>query len=470
MFAWQPAFMGWPDAKSYIDVSQGELFGNVLRPAGYPLFLRGLYEIAESIALVVIVNHLLGLATAVLLYLAVARAGGPRWLGLIPAGIVALGGDQMFLEHSPLTEAPFTFLVALSVYAAARTIDKPSIAWPMVAGIAIACAASVRVVGLAVLPVLLLWFLIASRGTLRRRLATTAVAAVGAGAILGTYLVAEYRAVGEVGMSRNGGFHLYGRAAPFADCTKFTPPPGTEPLCETTSRSERPIVDAYVFNYWFSPGVRWFNSPFYATPEASDAVASWAIEAIKAQPLDYLEEVGAGMLRYVAPENEWLHGYGGGPGYEALVGRNVLLNPTFQRHALSSLGQYYGWRQPGFKKEAGLLSALHTWESATRVQGPLFVLLALLSTLGPLLAGGRRAGSAALLFTLVAWTLLTVPVATLEFSSRTAVPGFGFLAAAGAVGGLVVVRRFRARRRKGAEAPEAVSPERRRQFEPRTAG
>jgi hypothetical protein len=470
MVAWQPAFMGWPDAKSYIDVSQGELFGNVLRPAGYPLFLRGLYEVAESIALVVIVNHLLGLATAVLLYLAVVRAGGPRWLGLVPAGIVALGGDQMFLEHSPLTEAPFTFLVALAVYAAARTIDKPSWTWPAVAGIAIACASTVRVVGLAVIPVLLLWFLVASRGTLRRRAATMAVAAAGALAILGTYLIAEYRAVGDVGMSRNGGFHLYGRVAPFADCTKFTPPAGTEPLCETTPRSERPIVDAYVFNYWFSPGVRWFNSPFYATPEASDAVAAWAWQAIQAQPLDYIEEVGAGMLRYVAPENDWLHGYGGGPGYDALVGRNILFNPTFQRHALSSLGQYYGWHQPGFRRRPELLSVLRAEERVTRVQGPWFVLLAVLSALGPLLARTRRAGSAALLFTLVAWTLLTVPVATLEFSSRTAVPGFGFLGAAGAVGGMVVVRRWRARRRRGAEAPEAVSAERRRQFEPRPAG
>ena len=39
MAAWSPAFMGWPDAKSYIDVSHGELFGNPLRPAGYPIFL-----------------------------------------------------------------------------------------------------------------------------------------------------------------------------------------------------------------------------------------------------------------------------------------------------------------------------------------------------------------------------------------------------------------------------------------------
>ena len=41
MFAWQPAFMGWPDAKSYIDVSQGELFGNVLRPVAQAMLTYG---------------------------------------------------------------------------------------------------------------------------------------------------------------------------------------------------------------------------------------------------------------------------------------------------------------------------------------------------------------------------------------------------------------------------------------------
>jgi hypothetical protein len=359
----------------------------------------------------------------------------------------------MFLEHSPLSETLFTFLIALGVYAAARTIDKPSFTWAAVAGVALACSASVRVVGLAVIPVVLLWFVVASSGTWRRRLAHTSAAAAGALAILGTYWIAEYRSVGEVGMSRNGGFHLYGRVAPFADCTKFTPPPGTEPLCEKTRREQRPIVDAYVFNYWYSPGVRVFNSPFYATSEASDAVAAWAWEAIKAQPLDYVEEVGAGMLRYVAPENEWLHGYGGGPGYDALVGRNVLFNPVFQRHALSSLGQYYGWREPGFRHNPGLLNGLRSWEKYTRIQGPIFVVLALLSALGPLLNRRGPPGSAALLFTLVAWTILTVPVATLEFSARTAVPGFGFLAAAGAVGGLVVARRWRARHAVGGRKP-----------------
>src|SRR3954447_8221996 len=77
MAAWSPAFMGWPDAKSYIDVSHGELFGNPLRPAGYPLFLVVLNAIWTNIHFVVAGNHLLGLATAVILYATVVRARGP---------------------------------------------------------------------------------------------------------------------------------------------------------------------------------------------------------------------------------------------------------------------------------------------------------------------------------------------------------------------------------------------------------
>lgn len=446
MTAWSPAFMGWPDAKSYIDVSQGELFGNPLRPAGYPLFLRGVNAIWTDIHFVVVVNHLLGLATAVVLYATVVRAGGPRWLGLVPAAVVSLGGTQMFLEHSVLSEPLFTFLTAVGVYAAVRcTSERPRWAlWPLAAGVALACSASVRVVGLATIPIVCLWIAAAADGALRRRVASAAAAAMSALVVLSAYWIAEYSTVGAVGMSRNGDYHLYGRVAPFADCSKFTPPRGTEVLCETTPRSERPIVDAYIFSYWHSPAVRAFNSPFDATPEASAQVGDWARTVLLAQPLDYLEEVGAGMLRYVAPESDLLHSYGGGPGYEALTGRNILLNPNFQSHAIDSLQRYYGWSESDYEKRPGVLSVLRGYERVTRVQGPLFVALALLSVLGPLLARGKQRRIAWLL-ALVAWCLMTAPVATLEFSARTAVPGFGFLAASAAVGGLATARKVAGR-------------------------
>ena len=466
MTAWSPAFMGWPDAKSYIDVSQGELFGNPLRPAGYPLFLRGVNAIWTDIHFVVVVNHLLGLATAVVLYATVVRASGPRWLGLVPAAVVALGGTQMFLEHSVLSEPLFTFLTAVGVYAAVRCASERTrwALWPALAGAALACSASVRVVGLATIPVACLWLGAASSGALRRRIASAGVAAVGALAVLSAYWIAEYSTVGAVGMSRNGDYHLYGRVAPFADCSKFTPPAGTEVLCESTPRSERPIVDAYIFSYWHSPAVRAFNSPFDATPEASAKVGAWARAVVVGQPIDYLEEVGAGMLRYVAPESDALHAYGGGPGYDALTGRNILLNPYFRSHAIDSLQRYYGWSESDYEQRPGVLSVLRGYEWATRVRGPLFLVLAALSVAGPLLARGadRRV---AWLLALVAWCLLTAPVASLEFSARTAVPAFGFLAASAAVGGLATARKVAARRSQAARR----GPHRR-GLEPKTTG
>src|SRR5215208_4947779 len=161
-------------------------------------------------------------------------------------------------------------------------------------------------------------------------------------------------------------------------------------LCETTPRSERPITDAYIFSYWHSPAVRSFNDPFNASPEASARLGSWARAAIVGQPLDYMREVGAGMLRHVAPESDWLHGYGGGPGYEALTGRNILLNPNFQSHAIDSLQRYYGWHESDYAKHGGLLSVLRHYEKFTRIQGIIFVALALASFAGPFVSRGRE--------------------------------------------------------------------------------
>src|SRR4051812_36447485 len=247
MVAWSPAFMGWPDAKSYLDVAHGELFSNVLRPAGYPMFLRVLDAVHPSLGLVVLANHALGLGTAVLLFAAVARAGAPPLLGVLPAAIVALCGDVAFLEHAPLSEPLFTFLVALAAYAAVRTQERSGVGWPVVAGLALGYATTVRVVGAVLLPVFALWLLSAAHGPLRRRARTAGIGAAAALALLGAYAAAEYASIGSLGLSRHGDWHLYARVAGFADCSRFDPPAGTTVLCERTPRGERGTVDQYLF-------------------------------------------------------------------------------------------------------------------------------------------------------------------------------------------------------------------------------
>ena len=424
--------MGWPDAASYMDVSQGELFSSTLRPAGYPLLLKGLYALAPTLSLVVFVHHMLGLASAALLYLAVAWSGAPRLLGLVPAAILALGGDFMFLEHSPISESPFIFLVAAALYAGIRAQEGKSLRWAALCGLAFALAASVRVVGGPLLVVVGLWALGSSGLASRRRLCVLAVGAAGAAAVLVPYYVAEYAAVGDTGLSRNGVWNVYGRVAPFADCSKFTPPPGTERLCESTSRPRRPFTYQYTFNWYYSPAVRYFGNPHSATPEQTGQVAAFARAVIVGQPFDYAEEVGAGLLRYVAPES--FRGYGGGPSYDDLVHGPILFNRLFRRQGLGVAREHGYTDAGGFGVDHGLLDTLRAYESATRIQGALFVLIALLSLAAPLLTAGR-ARSAALLFALVGWTLSVVPVATVEFSVRTGLPGFGALGAAAALGG-----------------------------------
>src|SRR3954463_5313636 len=96
MVAWSPAFMGWPDAKSYLDVAHGELFSNVLRPAGYPLFVRLVDGVWPSVSALVVANHALGLATAALLYATVRRAGAPAGAALVPAEGGAPQGGPVF--------------------------------------------------------------------------------------------------------------------------------------------------------------------------------------------------------------------------------------------------------------------------------------------------------------------------------------------------------------------------------------
>jgi hypothetical protein len=446
VLGWQPALFGWPDAASYVDVAHGQLFGNQLRPAGYPLFLRGLHAVAPSLLLLVLVQHLLGLASALLFYLSVVRAGAPRLLGVLPAAVVALGGDGIFLEHSPISESLFIFLVAIALYAGVRALEGRSLAWPFALGAAIALASSVRVVALPLLPLAAGCVLAGTGPSMRRRLALAGAVGLGALVLLGPYYVLEYGATGRTGLSRNGMWNLYGRVAPFANCNKFTPPKGTEELCETTPRSQRPLTYQYTFNWYFSPAIRAFANPHVATADQTNAVTAFSVAAIVGQPLDYLEEVGAGLLRYVAPES--FRGYGGGPSYHDLVHKQVLFNRAFQREGLRVARQYYS-DAGSFDAHPGLLGGLRSWESVTRLQGPLFVLFALLSLAAPLLSRGRSR-SVAILFALFAWTLLVAPVATVEFSARTAVPGWGPLAAAAAFGAWRVLAALAARRNHGA--------------------
>lgn len=92
MRQWRPALVGFPDSAIYIQDATTGVFNDPLRVGGYSEFLRLMHGLRPHLSFVIFVQHLLGLASGLLLFGAVGRAGFPRALGLVPAAVVMLGG------------------------------------------------------------------------------------------------------------------------------------------------------------------------------------------------------------------------------------------------------------------------------------------------------------------------------------------------------------------------------------------
>src|SRR5918999_4531519 len=97
--------IGYADSYAYVESAIGPLFSDPLRPAGYPYFLGLVQSINSNLSATIVLQHVLGLVSALFLYLAARRVGLSRWWSLLPCGVLALSGPQMLIEHAVLTEA-----------------------------------------------------------------------------------------------------------------------------------------------------------------------------------------------------------------------------------------------------------------------------------------------------------------------------------------------------------------------------
>jgi hypothetical protein len=362
---------------------------------------------------------------------------------LVPAAVVLLAGPQLFLEHALLSESLFAFLAAAICYCALRALDAGPLPWGLLAGLLAACSACVRSVGLVFVVVVVVWLLAATPGELRRRLAVGGAAALAAWLALALYVVTAQREAGYVGpgLTRVGGLHAYSGVAPFADCSRFTPPPGTRGLCERRPFAQRPGPIWYQLALGSPPG-RLFRTQFALTPDQDKRLAAFARAVVVGQPLDYLEHVGKELTRFWDSERYWRARWDGEsyPNFMGTLWRPVLAD-------IVAVGR--SWYTTGdIATRHGLWSAYQSYERATRLEGLAFLLLVLLALGGIPLARGRRL-AAGLLLTAMALAALVTPIAATYFDARFAVPGYGTLAAAAAVGGATLWERaaaWRARR------------------------
>jgi len=430
MLAYQPGFLGYPDSGTFYVYSAGHsLFHDRWHVVGYATFLRLLHAIDASVAFAVVIQHLLGIVTAILLYLALRRIT-PAWLALVAAAVVLLGGDQTFLEHAVLSEAAFTPLLAGSLYAVVRSVEGEGWRWPAMAGVLAALSGTVRVSAVALVPVLAVW-LLAVPASRRRIKALRAVTLASTGAVIVfAYLVVVHANTGEWSLTPNGPFNSYARAATFADCRKFEPPAGTAWLCDRTPLDKREESRWYLFSG--GPLVRRYGRPFRVPRSVLPELSRFARAAAFHQPIDWWRAAATDFRSYIDQRPSR-------PERTAAGYLTVLTWPQRTRAAMPYVTAYYGPTR--VTQRHGLLDRLRDYAGVTRIAGKRMATLLLLALLAPLACRGRvRLG--ALLFAAVAFTVMAVPVLTLGYDARYGVPAYGPLVAAAAMGGYGIVTRL----------------------------
>src|SRR5437762_8617408 len=119
---YRPAVFATADPARYIHfaLEPPGLLNDPFGPTGYSAFLRVAHWIDPHVEFTIVLQHLLGICAALLLYGTVRRLGCPRWPGLIAPAVLLLSADQAFVEHTLLTEAAFIPLLCAGPYGVAR--------------------------------------------------------------------------------------------------------------------------------------------------------------------------------------------------------------------------------------------------------------------------------------------------------------------------------------------------------------
>lgn len=423
--AWSPAYFPHPsfgDSASFVDAARLGVYTDPTRPAGYPALLAGLHALSDRLTVTIVVQHILGLAGAVLLWASVLRAGGPRWVAVIAGGVVALNGDQIFLEHTLLSDVLFQFFVFGALYCAASALETRKPAWLVLTGAALGAACVVRSAGLVLIPLLALLVAVSGR-TRQVRHATVAALLVVAPALALLTADAALRAATTSlsGLSPTSGWSLYARTAQFADCSKFNPPPGTRALCESTPPAVRPGPTFYA-SFDQSPAKRLFGAP----PAGNDALEAFARAAIVNQPFAYARAVGIDVLRYVKPDLSRRPSAGLGP--EALAMRRA--DPEVTISATARLRSYY---DPFVARMGPGADVLRRYQQIVRFHGVLYALAFALVVTG--LAVGSSSGRMLIaLYGGVGVALIVFSAAVLTYNPRYGLPASGPLAVAALIG------------------------------------
>jgi hypothetical protein len=440
-FAYRPALFYIDTTRYLYNDAQG------MDPVGYKGPLRVLLAVT-NFNTIAAVQHLLGLAMAVALYVLLLRRGAPRWLAALAMAPLLLDAYQIQIEQ---TVMPDTWFEALVVAGLAILLWRPAPGWRAIlaGGLVLGTSALFAQIGEALLlPAVL--YLVVLGGGWRRALGRAGVLCAAFILPILTYCTINFLAVGDFFLSHTGVTSVYGRMAAAADCDALRLTPAERGMCPTRAQQAKG-PDSLEFDQ-DSP-----VQPYYADlpRDRVDAlITDFNHRVLTQQPLRVLGAYARDVVRLFALTRD------GSPGVTAISRWQFqTAYPYFPPHAsrqvvATATDRFGGGRPAVWAPAAGFLRGYQLHGGYT--PGPLLALCALAGLAGSVspLARGRAArlarepARACLLFFASAVSVLLVSD-LFEFSWRYQLPALVTLVPAGALGVTVLLKVAGARRAPG---------------------
>ena len=429
MLGFQPAILFKLDSYDYL-WGAAHLRPNLVNPSGYSVFLW-LLKPLHSLALIAGLQHLLGLAVAVMVYAVLSRLGVRAWIATLGSATVLFDPAELLMEQLIMAD-----LLALTLLVAAFAVlllrDRPTAARSAVAGLLMGASAVVRPTTLPLIVFLAVYLLVMRAGWRR------AVLALAAGALPVVAYMSWFAAVyGSFNLTSSNGLFLWSRTMSFADCATIKPPPDLAALCPDRqprqqvlpAGSPRLLPKVYL---WDHQAWMWTSGAAPAGGIVPDTAAftaannqralRFAVRAIEAQPLGYASAVARDVAQPLWSVDTF-------PFPGPAQPRISTLGPANRVYALASvqaysgstagIGPYLGHRL-GTRLVQPWAHLIRSYQRLIFLPGSLFALI-LTAGLAGILIPRRRMGAAVLLWVSAVVTVV-LPVAEHEYTYRYVIP------------------------------------------------
>ncbi|MBF8184256.1 hypothetical protein ITP53_00530 [Nonomuraea sp. K274] len=428
--AYQPALI-YIDSIRYLELTR-TLEPGGLNPLGYPVLLLSWILPFRDLALVALVQHVLGLAMGAGIYALLIRWNVRRWLAAAASAPVLLDAYQLQIEHNIMSDTLFQALLLGGLAALLWSPGSPSLPAISASGLLFGLAVTVRSVGMALVVVAVCAVVLVWRSPRRRRIGVLAlILACFAAPLLLYSSWSLYYGKGFRFSSAVSGTLLYARVAPIADCDGLRAagaPDHVIRLCPREPIAARQGPDYYAHD----PG-----SPSHtvAAPRSmtrQEALYDFGVHVILNQPLDVAYAVAHDFAKGFAP-------------VRTAASTDVPLErwrfqeryPAYSGHDPAQITREYGGEPPA--ADASWARFLRGYQDFGYMPGPLSAAGMIAGLLGAAGLGRRRTAgppglrAACLLPSIAGIALLTMSAASM-FSWRYQLPALVLFPLAGALG------------------------------------